>query len=377
MTLGGGPIEKDLTLDWEDLIRYYRKTKYSQTHATDSIRRAKTIVKFAGLAQTTKTEYENTITSIFNGEAPISSPTASAAQASTSQPAAVTTASAGTKLLGKKAVFPLVINKDLALTENNVADYYKNTEKNMDGGHFPLGSNGQWHGGVHIPAKASQHVHCIAEGEVVAARLTPTDLADGNLGSHNFVLVKHTFKGKQLNNPDASKKLDAAKDYTFYSLYMHLGGLDLTQKSTLATFEWLAGDGKKITQAQTETHTVKEGETLNVLVEKWNTTIAEIRAKNPDLESHYGQTSNGVIAWYYPNDVVKRPDIVSVEKSLDDATRNALNSGEVVSFKNNKVVAGSPLWIAGQFGKPAKPMLHWEIFSAENLIPNQTESRRI
>jgi predicted chitinase len=90
-----------------------------------------------------------------------------------------------------------------------------------DHGSFPIGSNGLWHGGVHLTPGAAP-IRCVADGEIVAYRLdktlttfegpVPADTKEEDKPqySRGFVLVRHehvTPKGQSI---------------VFYSLYMHL-----------------------------------------------------------------------------------------------------------------------------------------------------------
>ncbi|EHN1497452.1 hypothetical protein KHR61_002596, partial [Salmonella enterica] len=107
-------------------------------------------------------------------------------------------------------------------------------------GHWLVGSNGMWHGGIHItdattpwcalsgkapqevmeypvPGKGEQAIRCMADGEVVAYRINRDYLTlpweSGDLFySSSFVLVRHHIQPGQT----------AASSLTFYTLYMHL-----------------------------------------------------------------------------------------------------------------------------------------------------------
>ncbi|EJP9195658.1 hypothetical protein PX506_000001, partial [Salmonella enterica] len=107
-------------------------------------------------------------------------------------------------------------------------------------GHWLIGSNGMWHGGIHItdattpwcalsgkapqevmeypvPGKGEQAIRCMADGEVVAYRINRDYLTlpweSGDLFySSSFVLVRHHIQPGQT----------AASSLTFYTLYMHL-----------------------------------------------------------------------------------------------------------------------------------------------------------
>jgi len=114
--------------------------------------------------------------------------------------------------------------------EISADQYAKTWGQAASEGFFPLGINGQWHGGIHFvgsltstAASFNQQdgVRCIADGEVIAWRLNAEPLQVKNkfpkgLGRHSsgFVLVRHRlqYPGTQISG-------------VFYSLYMHLADL--------------------------------------------------------------------------------------------------------------------------------------------------------
>ncbi|NWE44165.1 hypothetical protein HX875_32170, partial [Pseudomonas yamanorum] len=77
-----------------------------------------------------------------------------------------------------------------------------------EAGYYPLGRNGQFHGGVHFDGGTAgvldqSSVHCLADGEVVAYRFeahSPTTTFINNEQcvvkpfSRNFVLVRHRLQ---------------------------------------------------------------------------------------------------------------------------------------------------------------------------------------
>jgi hypothetical protein len=105
--------------------------------------------------------------------------------------------------------------------------------ENESSGHYLLGSNKFWHGGIHISnASAPQcvlnePVRCIADGEVVAYRLNQ-DYLESTFGdnekklkySNSFCLVRHEYKSA----PNAEEGPNKGKQnkLSFYSLYMHV-----------------------------------------------------------------------------------------------------------------------------------------------------------
>jgi hypothetical protein len=99
-------------------------------------------------------------------------------------------------------------------------------------GVFPVTFDRRWHCGVHlVPDTTDEPVHAIADGEVVAYRVSQVPISDGHIDdttgqearntNDGFVLLRHvtdTGEGRTI---------------TFYSLYMHL--LDLTAQHQLST----------------------------------------------------------------------------------------------------------------------------------------------
>src|SRR5690606_20178147 len=85
------------------------------------------------------------------------------------------------------------------------------------GGHYPVGENGLWHGGVHFDESTAaafdqSSVRCIADGEVIAYRIDeryPVSEFTDEIPrvkrapfSTGFVLVKHRLQPPSLKNAD-------------------------------------------------------------------------------------------------------------------------------------------------------------------------------
>jgi hypothetical protein len=78
---------------------------------------------------------------------------------------------------------------------SDLARYFDAIEGTL-GGHFPVGLNRLWHGGIHFVTGRAAPVHAMANGRIVAARIknkTPKDLGiDKPLPySSSFVLIRH------------------------------------------------------------------------------------------------------------------------------------------------------------------------------------------
>lgn len=104
------------------------------------------------------------------------------------------------------------------------------------GGYYPVGANGQWHGGVHFDGNTEavfdqSQVCCIADGEVIAYRIdtrhpesqyfTSAGASFNAVFSRSFVLVKHHLEAPA--KPTAAGTVpEPPPSLTFFSLYMHL-----------------------------------------------------------------------------------------------------------------------------------------------------------
>ena len=96
--------------------------------------------------------------------------------------------------------------------------------------HYPIGSNGLWHGGIHIIPKISlpksdQWIKPLFSGAVVAGKIQEADYT-GNYGGENkystsYVLLEHTMKLKLDDQPEFGID-NQSFEFSFFSLYMHL-----------------------------------------------------------------------------------------------------------------------------------------------------------
>ncbi|WP_058834442.1 EF-hand domain-containing protein [Luteimonas abyssi] len=116
-------------------------------------------------------------------------------------------------------------------------DYYDALALAEDG-FYPIGANGQWHGGIHFGRQTGTlldqdyGLRCIADGEVIAWKIDDTypavayDTCGAATYSTGFVLVRHRLALPATPAPDgttdASDEDDDAPTLLFYSLYMHL-----------------------------------------------------------------------------------------------------------------------------------------------------------
>ncbi|HIY71138.1 MAG TPA: hypothetical protein H9827_06700 [Candidatus Luteimonas excrementigallinarum] len=123
--------------------------------------------------------------------------------------------------------------------EANAGEYFQALSEAEDG-FFPIGYNGQWHGGIHFGAETGRHlaqdegIRCIADGQVIAYRIDeeyPTvkyESCAPATYSRGFVLVRHRLQlppARQTTtdtNGDRPAEEGEQPSLVFYSLYMHL-----------------------------------------------------------------------------------------------------------------------------------------------------------
>jgi len=99
--------------------------------------------------------------------------------------------------------------------DHTATRFYDLNEGYESGGWYPLGINGDWHSGIHLHSERGRRINNMFKGHVVAARFD----AYTDLGSPNFVLVRHTLK-------------IAGEEKVFYSLVMHLDEVNLGAGTT-------------------------------------------------------------------------------------------------------------------------------------------------
>lgn len=124
------------------------------------------------------------------------------------------------------------------------------------GGYYPVGKNGQWHGGIHFDDKTAavfdqSQVYCIADGEVIAYRIDKSYPKSLYLNaaktifsapfSRCFVLVKHRLEAPALPPREGVTPVPPPS-LTFFSLYMHLLDWDSYSKTGAPTAPAFLGD---------------------------------------------------------------------------------------------------------------------------------------
>ncbi|SDJ48877.1 hypothetical protein, partial [Pseudomonas indica] len=171
-------------------------------------------------------------------------------------------------------------------------------------GYYPIGKNGQWHGGVHFDSKTAasfdqSQVRCIADGEVIAYRIDrryPQSLyvsaSRQNVAapySRCFVLVKHRLEAPALPaNPGTTPV--PPPSLTFFSLYMHLLDWDGYGKAGAPTAPAFIGETLYKVKADKATDPVRglrvreappSGRVLAILPKGSKVKVGEVHSADP------------------------------------------------------------------------------------------------
>ena len=146
----------------------------------------------------------------------------------------------GTKVRNWSYPFPVKSAADMSSTSTNESQIYQVALAKAKSGHYPIGRNGLWHGGIHFDEGTAElldqtSVRCIADGEVIAYRIDgkegdsypESNFSTGNKKySTGFVLVRHCLEVPKpplaTAGTAAEPAAEAQPKLTFYSLYMHL-----------------------------------------------------------------------------------------------------------------------------------------------------------
>ena len=259
---------------------------------------------------------------------------------------------------------PVNLGDGLDPKRAEILDFYDNIEKSK-GGEFPIGRGRIWHTGVHLKPseQLSSGVHAMLEGEVVACRVGE-DEHKKPFGSRNFVLLKHTWKGKPLwslymhldkEGASATSKIAWRKELYLKSLD-HVEALDPSPFWRLDGAKLVAGPGLgagervEVTGGEIDPVTLDPSAPANSKV---------VALKKPRKTFVYTKLAGKDVGTLHAADAalaskIKNGDVIGLEKTIK------VRAGDVLS-KLRKGATDPELARLG-------PFYHLEVFSSDQLL---------
>lgn len=292
-------------------------------------------------------------------------------------------------------------------------EYFRALSQAQDG-FYPIGYNGQWHGGIHFGAETGTSlaqdagIRCIADGEVIAYRIDddyptveyPTCAAATY--SRGFVLVRHRLQlppAPRTNQAGANAQANTTTpsqeepSLVFYSLYMHLRNWKAYASDTKlkrpafwdGPAEYAVGDNAKDTEA-----TLAPGQTglrvrdsnhraIAILPRGAKLTVgAAVAGKNNFFEIASITSGDTVPAGQHTGRVF-RPE-------LDAITTPSVKGQVVVLTTPAEIKASDLIGHIGQYQRYSdmnplassctdRPLAHLEVFTGQDLQQFITQSR--
>ncbi|WP_437585300.1 transglycosylase SLT domain-containing protein [Sorangium sp. So ce1000] len=175
---------------------------------------------------------------------------------------------------------------------------------------------------------------------------------------------------------DAPEQIfEPAAKKVYYSLYMHLNNEPLDAKNArLQQVAWVQTDHFKVVSKNLNLRATPNGEpvlatlaTGDVLapVDDTLATAGGIEWMHAKVVAAADASQLGKVGYS-----ARSSKYVAPTKMPDQAALDAFKAGKVVKL-SKKVRAGDGLWPSGQYGSVGyrTGLLHWEIFSEENLLP--------
>lgn len=253
-----------------------------------------------------------------------------------------------------------------------------------NGGYYPMGANGLWHGGVHFDkgtdtALNQSSVRCIADGEVIAYRIDeqyPISEYTGDiplikraLFSTGFVLVRHRLSPPPLGTTPTS----TAPVLIFYSLYMHLQDWAGYQRQTNLPHPEFWGDGtyRVATQGSALNVRAEANQNAAILAALSNGARIKISAGNGEFRKLLSIISGTAEPALEPTgDEEALPGYLAIK--FLKAQREPQAMDKVVALDAPiPIKAGDLIGHLGQYqnqseGTP-QPLLHLEVFSCDDV----------
>jgi len=291
--------------------------------------------------------------------------------------------------------YPTDVGSGLAINDPNTDLLHRHIEKDHPGGYYPIAANSMWHGGVHLNAERGAPVHAVYGGKIVAARLSDDEaLAIRHYGSANFILVKHSISGSRLNQAQLRGKLLG------YAITddLRLRSAPSTSGSEIGTLKKddevvIVDESQAQANGYTWAHVKVQKSSGSLLNQVGYCALIDTRLSPVRETLSYTQLDPQKEYSFYSLYMHLNPERLDKENaklhgikwiqtkestenslSLNGALIERLRTGEVVQL-DIPIEAGDMLGAVGEYGSSAyrTGLLHWEIFSEENLMPSWTK----
>jgi len=218
--------------------------------------------------------------------------------------------------------------------------------------------------------------------------------AAAKVGKTGYVAIRPEWYAA-VREDHSVEHLDEQKTYTFFSLYMHLNREPLDgASSALDPVGWLHAAPSTSTEALTAAVGEPPSANASADVERVQARLKLHGAYAGAATGIYDAATKAAIAQFQgqmvTNGIIRRADGVispggqtwsTLRKpptggrpQLDQALVAALRSADVVAL-DKPIRGGDILWTSGDYGSPGHraELIHWEIFSADPLLPGRTK----
>ena len=278
-------------------------------------------------------------------------------------------------------------------------DYYDALALAEDG-FYPIGANGQWHGGIHFGCQTGtlldqdNGIRCIADGEIVAWKIDDTyptveyDSCGPAKYSTGFVLVRHRLALPPI--PTGGRPESTPTDDTsllFYSLYIHLRDWQgyLQAPNDSRPFFWgegtyVVGDAASDADRNRNPHIPENGVGLNLR----NATNAVVGFAPRGTQLRLGER-RGTSGYYAVTEIVSGdvspPGLSNIYAFRDELTAvpaDPATTGSIVIPESPiPIAAGTVLGHLGEYKRyvdasamcsdDPRPLAHIEVFTTADI----------
>lgn len=258
---------------------------------------------------------------------------------------------------------PVDYGNGIAGTQANWSNFVKKKENELNSS-FVGNHNLTWNQGLSLFGEERQSIHACFDGTIEAARLSSQPPhSEGSGGSQNFILLRHSIA-----------------HHEFFCLYRFLYSKAVDEQDlSQMKVKWLyhpiqkyyqVAKGKSVAyRSAPGVRSNPDSQKLGVLSED-SCVLFLCTEKDPGGDPWLKVQINPQVVGYIFQGAADRGDLIMMEKSqLNSELLSDLQTGDILPL-DVEVKAGDSLWGMGCCQKEdrSKSMIHWEIFSTEQMI---------